>query len=385
MRIAFFSTMAGMPWGGSEELWSRATMTLLERGHQVAFNCIRWPTRPAPLQRLIESGAAPTFRSRWRMGRTLRQTLEGLRLLRLKYLRWLRSVRPDLVVISFSCLTDDPQIANTCRVLGIPYVIVLQAAGPNNWIDPRSLAAYRAAYTHAVRCYFVSAENRDILETNLAIDMSRGEIVDNPFNVRRDAAPPWPSTNPCWKLASVARIHFTSKSQDLLLRVLRQPKWRARPIQVSLFGSDNGNLAQLRQLIDLYSVHDQVRYGGFADDIEALWSEHHGLLLPSRVEGNALSLIEAMICGRVPITTNVGRAAELIDDDQSGFIAPAATVELVDQVLERAWQRRHDWQAMGQSAACAIRQRHSLRPSEDFAERILDVAFHGRSDRQRAA
>jgi hypothetical protein len=29
MRIGIYSTMAGMPWGGSEELWSRAATALL--------------------------------------------------------------------------------------------------------------------------------------------------------------------------------------------------------------------------------------------------------------------------------------------------------------------------------------------------------------------
>ncbi len=374
MRIAFFSTMQGLPWGGSEELWSRAAAVLRERGHEVAFNCVEWPTVARPLRRLIDSGATPCFRTRRRIGRSLRRTLEKLRFMRLKYMAWLRKSRPDLVVISFSCHTDDPQIALTCRTLGIRYAVILQAAGPNNWIDPRSLENFRAAYAHAERCYFVSAENREILFTDLAIDLPRSEIVDNPFNVGLDTAPAWPTTEPHWKLACVARIHFATKSQDLLLRVLQAPKWRARPLKITLWGNDNGSLGQLHRLIDLHQLHKQISYDGFADSMETLWSQHHGLLLPSRVEGNALSLIEAMLCGRVPITTNVGRAAELIDNDESGFIAPAATVELIDEVLERAWQRRHDWQAMGQRAARTIRRRHSLRPAEDFAQRILEVA-----------
>lgn len=385
MRIAFFSTMAGLPWGGSEELWSRAALALLARGHDVAFSSVQWPTRPKPLQRLIESGAAPHFRSPRRMGRTLRRTLEKLQLLRLKFVRWLYVSKPDFVVISFSCHTDDPQIANTCRVLGIRYAVVLQAANTNNSIDERSLADFRSAYAGAERCFFVSADNRDILETHLGIDLSRSEIVDNPFNVSLDAAPRWPSTEPFWKLACVARIQFHTKSQDLLVRVLRLPKWRTRPLKVTLYGTDNGSLLQTRQLIDLYRLHEQLCYGAFVDDIEALWSEHHGLLLPSRSEGDALSLLEAMICRRVAITTNVGRAAELIDDNESGFIAPAATVELIDEVLERAWQRRADWQTMGQQAARAIRQRRSLRPSEDFADRILAVASPAKIARRTAA
>ena len=350
MRIGFVSTMTGLPWGGSEALWSRAAIELLRRGHEVAFNSPKWPTAAVPLQRLVEMGAVPHFRSRERLGRSVLRALKVLRVGQLKFVRWLRKTNPDLVVISFSYHGDDPQIANTCRLLGIRYAVVLQAAGPFTWLPARSLPQFRSAYEHAERCFFVSSENRETLESNLAIKLPRCEIVDNPFNVRVNAAPAWPSAEEYWKLACVARIHFLSKSQDLLVRVLSHPKWRARPLKVSLWGTDQGSLSQLSQLIDVHGLHEQLIYRGYTDDIESLWSEHHGLLLPSRMEGNAMSLIEAMLCGRVPITTNVGRAAELIDDNESGFISPAATAELVDEVLERAWQRRDEWQAMGQRA-----------------------------------
>jgi glycosyltransferase involved in cell wall biosynthesis len=374
MRIAFFSTMGGLPWGGSEELWSRGAAELLQRGHEVAFNCLKWPTVAAPLQRLIDGGAQAHFRSRRRMGRTLRQALQKLRLTRLQHMPWLRACRPDFVVISFSCHIDMPEIATTCRAMGIPYAIILQAAGPHNWMETRLIDDYRAAYADAQRCFFVSHDNREIIESNLAINLPRSEIVDNPFTVGVDAAPSWPAATAQWKLACVARIHFLTKSQDLIIRVLRQPKWRSRPLHVTLWGHDNGNLNQFRRALDTHGLHRQISYGGVSNNIEQLWSDHHGLLLPSRAEGNALSLIEAMLCGRVPITTNTGRAAELIDDDKCGFIAPAATAELLDQVLERAWARRNDWRAMGQLAAETIRTRHSLRPAEDFADQILLAA-----------
>jgi glycosyltransferase involved in cell wall biosynthesis len=385
MRIAFFSTMGGLPWGGSEELWSRSAAVLLQRGHQVAFNCLRWPTPAPQLQRLIDAGAHPHFRSRLRLGRTLRRSLEKFRVLRLKYLRWLRRTRPDFVVISFSYHADDPQIANTCRQFGIPYAIVLQAAGPHHWIAPRSLADFRSAYSGAERCYFVSAQNLHTVQVNLGVDLAQSEIIDNPFNVPLDAAPPWSEPSDHWNLACVARIHFPSKSQDLIAQVLRLPKWKARPLTVTLWGSDEGFLPQLERLIDLFGIDDQLRYGGFADDISALWSQHHGLLLPSRMEGNALSLIEAMMCGRMVITTSVGRAAELIDDNESGFLAPAATVGLLDDALERAWQRRNEWQQIGQRAAAAIRKRHSLRPAEEFADRLLDLARRAKPVHRAAA
>jgi glycosyltransferase involved in cell wall biosynthesis len=217
------------------------------------------------------------------------------------------------------------------------------------------------------------------------MDLSRAEIVDNPFTVGVDAKPSWPTMAPTWNLACVARIHYLTKSQDLIIRVLRQPKWRTRPLHVTLWGQDNGNLNQVRRALDIHGLHRQISYGGVSTNIEQLWSDHHGLLLPSRVEGNALSLVEAMLCGRVPITTNIGRAAELIDDDKCGFIAPAATAELLDEVLERAWSRRDDWRAMGQLAAQAIRTRHSLTPVEDFADRILSATSNKVGGRKLAA
>jgi glycosyltransferase involved in cell wall biosynthesis len=374
MRIAFFSTMGGLPWGGSEELWSRAAHVLLAQGHAVAFNSLKWPKPATQIHRLIDAGAQSRFRSRFRLGRTVRRTLEQLRVLRLKYRRWLRQVRPDLVVISFSYHADDPQIAVTCRRLGIRYVIVLQAAGPHHWISPRYLEDFRSAYEGAERCYFLSKQNRETIEVNLGIDLSHSEIIDNPFNVNPSAAPTWPGAEQGWNLACVARIHFPSKSQDIIASVLRQPKWKARPLKVTLWGRDEGFLSQLEKLIALYGIENQLQYGGFSNDVEQLWSQHHGLLLPSRMEGNALSLVEAMMCGRVPITTNVGRAAELIDDNESGFIAGAATAALLDEALERAWQERSNWQRMGKQAARAIRERHSQTPGEDFAGRILSLA-----------
>jgi len=385
MRIAFFSTLLHHSWGGSEELWSRTAAALLERGHYVAFSTSCYGRTAAPLKQLVAAGAQPCFRRKFRMGRSLRRALERMRLAQVRFGAWLLKTKPDLVVISLSWHLDDPLIADTCHRLGIPYVLVLQAASASHWVNPKNLRSLRAAYQHARQVYFVSDENLETLEVNLGLDLSHAEIADNPFAVRPDAAPAWPAPEPFWKLAMVGRIHFGSKSQDLVLRALRAPKWRDRPLKVVCWGGDDGNLDQLGHLIEAFGLQKQVSYGGFATDIESLWANHHGLLLPSRLEGNALALIEAMLCGRVPIVTNVGRAAELIDDGQSGFIAPAATVELIDQVLERAWQRRNDWREMGQRAARAIRQRHSLRPAEDFADRLLALAGERKVVRAKAA
>jgi glycosyltransferase involved in cell wall biosynthesis len=374
MRIGIYSTMAGMPWGGSEELWSRAASVLLRDGHEVLVNYKRRKEPVRQLEELTSAGARVHLRRNIRLGRGFSKAMKALRLARQPGLKWLKEARPEFVLISVGFHIDETSITQTLRDLRIPYAMLVQSASPYHWIEMNRFAVERAAYAGATRCFFVSKQNQAIVENNLALDLADVEIVDNPFQVPLDSAPAWPSCDKSWKLACVARVHFQSKAQDLLLAVLRQPKWRNRPVELHCWGSDGGSMQQAKHLVALHGQQKQVFLHGFTDNVESVWRDHHALVLPSRFEGNALAMIEAMLCGRMPIVTNVGRVSELVDDGASGFVAPAATFELVDDALERAWERRQEWQAMGARAAQTIRQRHSMQPAEDFAAAVIDAA-----------
>lgn len=384
-RIGFFSTMTGMLWGGSEELWSRSAKVLLERGHEVAIN---YAQRPQPVPKLVELeklGADVFYRPARRWGRTITRLIERMPGRDTAIRTWLKRAKPEFVVASLGWHDDDLTIAHACQALGIPFAILLQSASPYHWIDYRHLEGHRIAYARAAQCYFVSELNREIIEANLGFDLSHTKIVDNPFNLRLDAAPKWPASSAPWKLACVARLHYASKGQDLILQALRRPKWRNRDVEVTFFGHDGGSRTHVERSTALYGLERQVRLGGYSTDIEQIWREHHALILPSRYEGNPLALIEAMMCGRPAITTNVGRVAELIEDNETGFVAAAPVVDLVDDAMERAWQRRNDWQAIGARAAQAIRQRHSLTPAEDFADTVVADAAGLRHSLAKAA
>lgn len=381
MKIAFYSTMGGMPWGGSEVLWSGAAEALLAEGHQVDVCFRKWPTLAEPLARLQEAGARLSLRGKKKIGRKLRRLLEktswSSAICGFHGKSWLTYAQPDFVLISAGYHIDDISVGDICRERGIPYGILVQSAGHHDWIHAGEYETVRRIYSHAERLFFVSDQNRQTMEMNLGLDLSHAEIVDNPFNLPEGSKASWAEPvnqrgEETWRLACVGRLHFASKAQDVLLQVLRQEKWRRRPLEVVCWGSDNGSLGPMQDLIEQFGLQEKIRYGGFASDIKQLWSDHHGLILPSRFEGNPLALIEAMMCGRVPIVTNIGRVDELVDDNLTGFIAGAATADLVDEALERAWQRRTSWESMGKLAAETIRQRHGMDPTGDFARRLLE-------------
>jgi len=173
-------------------------------------------------------------------------------------------------------------------------------------------------------------------------------------------------------MACVARLDAFAKGLDLLFECLRSPVWRDRDLTVHLYGSGPHReaLAELKRRWQL----DQVRFEGETPDIEGVWRDHHLLVLPSRQEGLPLALVEAALCARPAVVTDVAGNAEVVDDPLTGFIAKAPTVACLGEALERAWQRRADWHALGQAAADRIRRIVPADPGLDFAREIARAA-----------
>ncbi len=379
VKFGFYSCMSGMAWGGSEELWYRAARKLQDAGHAIVVNFKWWPTMSFQLQQLQQRGASISLRDQppkfWH-----RKAHEARQLLSRRPLptaprhsdgrAWLLENRPDAVLISIGFHPDQMLVANQCHALGIPYAINVQCASNSIFIHAERMKDFRTWYQNARRVFFVSPENQHKVEMNLAMRLDNAEIVCNPFNVPADHAPDWPTDDSVFRLACVGRIHFQSKGQDLIVDLLRQDRWRQRPIRVHFYGHDQGNRRQLEDLIRMHGLEDKLILEGFTNDIQKIWAQNHGLILPSRYEGAALVVVEAMLCNRVVIVTDTGRNRELIDDGQSGFIARASTAELLDEAMERAWQERPRWKEIGQLAGEHIRARFSRDPIGEFAQKL---------------
>ena len=159
------------------------------------------------------------------------------------------------------------------------------------------------------------------------------------------------------------------KGQDILLNVLSRDKWKARPLEVTFYGKGmhSQGLEEAAALLDIRNV----QFAGFTRDVTEIWRTHHGLVLPSRAEGLPLSLVEAMLCGRPAIITDVGGNAEVLDDNETGFLATGASVYEFDAALERAWQRRAEWEAIGLLAASRIRTLVPEDPGGLFTAELL--------------
>lgn len=369
--------MTGMPWGGSEVLWWQAAMRLRGQGHGIAVNFKSWPQSNPRLEELRSAGARvylrdqPLAQQLWtRPWSALRSCLAPQRHAN----AWLtKQPRPDFLLANLSYHCDPVQPARACIELGIPYAILVHAASSHLFIRGSALDAYREAYRRAAQVFVVSHENLDKIEVNLGMKLPNVELVNNPFGVSWDCPPTWPDATPL-RLACVGRIHFPSKGQDLLVDVLRRPHWKDRELEVVLFGQDQGHQRQLEDLVRLYGLEQKIRFGGFLDNMESLWQQHHGLVLCSRFEGAAIAVVEAMLAHRLVIATDTGRNRELIEEGGSGFLADAPTVDQLDAALNRAWEARERWREMGLRAGQQIREKTPRDPVDVFCRRLLSLA-----------
>jgi len=364
--IQFFTTCPEA-WGGSEELWAGAARRLVEKDYQVTANLSYFePTRPEII-RLIESGVRVEkyqgvpflwryrgFGGRWEPALTVAR---------------LRSANPRLAVISQGENMDGHRQIVYCQEAGIPYVIICQKAMEDGCPLDEHRDALRDSFCRAERIFFVSQHNRVVTEERLGQKLSNAEVVWNPFNVDYNPRLNWPDFDDgIYRLACVARLWMRDKGQDILLKVLAQEKWKARPLEVHFYGSGH-NAVAIAEMAKMLGV-EKARLCGFSPDVMEIWRRHHALILPSRHEGLPLALVEAMLCERPAIVTNAGGIAEVIEDEQSGFLARAVTVDAIDDAMERAWSRRAEWQKIGINASRLIRKKVPEDPCALFVDKL---------------
>jgi glycosyltransferase involved in cell wall biosynthesis len=380
MNVTMISTMRNGNWPGSELLWYEAARYLARRRHSISASVHGWPERPIALRSLVDAGVQVHEHSfsKLHLVKPVRSTLQPLlrRASLFALSTWLRRVAPDFICISNGEIGDQTGIMNICRRSGRPYAVIVQANAEQWWPHDDAARQLIEVYQNAQRVFFVSRRNRLLLETQLGIDLPNAEVVRNPFNLSAEAALPWPETSEPLRLACVGRLEPDSKGQDLLLQVLSQEPWRSRPLVVSLFG--RGYCEEgLRRLAASLSLNGQVRFCGHVPDVKSIWATHHALILPSRYEGLPLAVVEAMLCGRPVIVTDVAGNTEVVEDGATGFIAEAPTVQHLQSAMERAWQKRDEWRAMGEHAGSEIRRRIPSDPGEEFGRRLETLAGSG--------
>jgi glycosyltransferase involved in cell wall biosynthesis len=370
VRIAFVTTMDGYPWGGSEELWHRTAVRLKQEGHDVLASVLFWPKMSEKVTSMKDMGIKLQVRHPF-WGTRVQRLWDKVSRHRLRCYSEVKRFNPDLLVICQGHNAGGFDWAEVCQQAKIPYAVIIQCNSEAFWFGDRLQSAL-TTYTRAKGIFCVSQGNLDLLRMQTGDPLSHAEVVWNPCNVPQEPPPAWPDQTNGWRLACVARMEPSAKGQDVLFKTLALPQWRSRAVELNLYGAgpDEPSLRRYAEMLELKNVN----FRGHVKNVRMIWEQNHLLVLPSRFEGLPLALVEAMVCARPACVTDVGGNAELCQDDVTGFVAPAATVGSVSSTLDRAWDRRNEWESMGKAGRARVEKLVPGDPIGVFCERLKSAA-----------
>jgi L-malate glycosyltransferase len=357
MRIAVISDLTSFDWAGCEELWAAVAKAALQKNHEVALFMSR---RTVPAKRIVplkEAGLALIQPSaggvfvEWIRTR-ISWKLASLAAPRFPTFTPIRQSAPDIVLISLGDALPRPEFLSDLKrsgVLELRYVIVCH----NSYlfgkpVDRTTQNDASSFYLKAKRVLFVAERTRKETEHLLATELQQVTIVRNPVNLTDTSPMPMPKGSTV-RIASLGRLAVNSKGQDILLAALGSSQFKDRDWTLSIYGS-GPHEEYLKHLGVHYRIAEKIALKGYAHDIRKIWEEHHLLALPSRNESAPLVLVEAMLCGRPSVITDVGGVREWVSEPETGFIAEGATIDSFQSALERAWYARSGWEAIGQRA-----------------------------------
>lgn len=368
-------TTENTSWGGSELLWTKSVCELIKFGFEI-YICVNkkldLPKRIIEAEEKQQIKVFKIFNDTLPLiKRVLNRVVPFKMRFKLKNKReeYIKRIKPDLLIINQGYNFNGVDVMIYANKHNIKYVTISHAVNEGMWPNLKLRNKMMIGFTNSVKNYFVSDDNLAVTQSQIGSKIKNSEIVRNPFNVPYDLNIAYPIQSD-YHLACVGRFDFFAKGQDVLLRVLDQNKWKQRNLIVNFYGSGSDE-QNLKDLINLYEIKNAIVHS-HTNTLD-IWKQNQGLLLCSRFEGLPIVIVEAMLCKRFVITTNVSGNKELLTDNYTGFIAEAPRPEYVDDALERAWELRTHWENIGENARIEVLKRVPENPALQFAEKLNQI------------
>ncbi len=152
-----------------------------------------------------------------------------------------------------------------------------------------------------------------------AVTVVGGAGIDPAVEVEQPM-PPFPPL----RVAVVARM-VRSKGVDVAVEALRRARAAGADVELSLFGSPDGEnpRALKAETLRSWSTEPGIVWHGQASDIRTVWRDHHVVCVPSRGgEGLPRSLLEGAAAGRAVVTTRTPGCATFTRDGIEGLVVP---------------------------------------------------------------
>lgn len=242
-----------------------------------------------------------------------------------------RKERPDVV---HSCAAE----ANFHAILAayfarVPIRVAEEVGLPSQ--SNKAKKVFQLVYSLTSAVIGVSAKVSNYLVAKNKVSSEKVKTIYNPYDIElfngtreRDK-----EKNREFNILSVGRL-VKEKNHIFLIRSFEKVIKEYPHAKLRIAG-DGPLRAELELYIKLNNLQENIMLLGFRDDIPFLLRNSDLFILPSKLEGLGIALIEAMAMGVLVIGTSVGGVPEVILEDKSmGWIVPNGDVVSLVKTIE---------------------------------------------------
>lgn len=186
----------------------------------------------------------------------------------------------------------------------------------------------RLLYKYADVLIFQTEGARDYFSEKIKL---KSFIIPNPISLPPEE---WKYENQKNMIATVGRIDFWQKRQDLLIKSFARVVERCPDWILNIYGSGNDFL-QMKNLVEKLKLTENIILHGAVKDVVKKLLDNKLFVLSSDFEGIPNALLEAMSIGMPVISTDCspGGAAFLLKEKNNGYLVPRDNVELLAEAI----------------------------------------------------
>ena len=148
------------------------------------------------------------------------------------------------------------------------------------------------------------------------------------------------------------------KAPDVFVEIARRLK-DSHEIYFCMTGEGPARSTVL-DLIRRYKLQRKIYAPGFVDDFRTLMELSDVIVVPSRLDGMPLVVLEAQALGKPVVASATGSIPEMIRDNESGFLCEPGNVAAFCQRILELLHSPQKRSAIGATAQEAVRRRHNI-------------------------
>lgn len=288
----------------------------------------------------------------------------------LRYLKLLRSEKPDLAIT----YTIKPNIYGglACRLLKIPYAVNITGLGTafQNRGPLRALVSvmYRIGLKKANVVFFENAGNMETLLNEGIVAQRQCKLLPGAgVNLEHYTPAPYPGEAEPVRFLFIGRV-MAEKGVDELFAAMERLCGEGIRCCLDVLGGYEEDYAQK---IESYTAQGWLHYHGYQQDVRPFIAQSHCFVLPSWHEGMANTNLECAAMGRPLITSRIHGCMEAVIEEKSGLLCePKNADSLYDAMRQFCELPNAQREAMG------LAGRRHMEEAFD-KKRVIEITLEG--------